>query len=676
MIEAAGILEVSRSRAPMLRWRLVIVIALVSIGAALAAFVITSTIASSTPWQVIVESYTLTNIVIGLSCLVSGGLIGWFRPKNAVGWLFLASGLGHLVAAGLAMVLRFGVESGWPETTTRSLTTVFHLGWLIGLPGLFLLALLLFPTGRLPSRWWRAVAVAVIVQTGYNVVTAALSPESLLGSPATVSILSSGYVPATGLAAAVSIVGGALYALVAASLVTRYRNGDEQTKSQLLWLILAIVAAGVLNSQRWATGNGPILPLLGISLVPIAIAIAIVRYRLLDIRLVLSRTLVYTLAIATVIAVYATLVSATALLVPSDAERGLSIAAAILVAVAFTPVRLLFQRLINRAFYGSRGDLAGAAFRMSERMQRTDDDLVNLLERARLDLKLPYLSIRSTDDYQVATAGQLDADAPAASVPLSHRGEPLATLHVGLRRGERSIHPSDLRTLTMIATPLAVAHHAIELTDQVRAARATIVQAREWERQRLYRDLHDGLGPDLTSVAFRADAVSNLVRSDPDRALKLLGELRQQVRSSINDVRRVVYGLRPIELDKHGLEGALMRRVASANNDSDRRLVVTATMPAQMAGLSPATELATYRIVSEGLANALRHSGATSCTIDISMGASLRIVITDNGSRGQDWAPGVGVASMIDRAEELGGSASAGPTSSGWSVIADLPLSV
>lgn len=415
MIEAAGILEVSRSRAPMLRWRLVIVIALVSIGAALAAFVITSTIASSTPWQVIVESYTLTNIVIGLSCLVSGGLIGWFRPKNAVGWLFLASGLGHLVAAGLAMVLRFGVESGWPETTTRSLTTVFHLGWLIGLPGLFLLALLLFPTGRLPSRWWRAVAVAVIVQTGYNVVTAALSPESLLGSPATVSILSSGYVPATGLAAAVSIVGGALYALVAASLVTRYRNGDEQTKSQLLWLILAIVAAGVLNSQRWATGNGPILPLLGISLVPIAIAIAIVRYRLLDIRLVLSRTLVYTLAIATVIAVYATLVSATALLVPSDAERGLSIAAAILVAVAFTPVRLLFQRLINRAFYGSRGDLAGAAFRMSERMQRTDDDLVNLLERARLDLKLPYLSIRSTDDYQVATAGQLDADAPAAS---------------------------------------------------------------------------------------------------------------------------------------------------------------------------------------------------------------------------------------------------------------------
>lgn len=202
------------------------------------------------------------------------------------------------------------------------------------------------------------------------------------------------------------------------------------------------------------------------------------------------------------------------------------------------------------------------------------------------------------------------------------------------------------------------------------------MQAREWERQRLYRDLHDGLGPDLTSVAFRADAVSNLVRSDPDRALKLLGELRQQVRSSINDVRRVVYGLRPIELDKHGLEGALMRRVASANNDSDRRLVVTATMPAQMAGLSPATELAAYRIVSEGLANALRHSGATSCTIDISMGASLRIVITDNGSRGQDWVPGVGVASMIDRAEELGGSASAGPTSSGWSVIADLPLSV
>ena len=258
-------------------------------------------------------------------------------------------------------------------------------------------------------------------------------------------------------------------------------------------------------------------------------------------------------------------------------------------------------------------------------------------------------------------------------MPLTYRGADQGTLLVGLRRGESRLHDADRRALDVIATPLALALHATALSEEVRAARAAAVESAAAEQVRLQRELHDGLGPTLTSVAFRADAASNLVGTDTEQAGQLLHEIRADVRTAIESVRRVVYGLRPIELDDLGLAGALRQKV-SALAHGDRRLVVDLAIPDTLPPLSPAIELAAYRIATEALTNVVRHSDAHACRISVHAGDQLVITVTDDGEPPTRWRPGVGIRSIAERAEELGGSANAGPVIGGWNVSAHLPL--
>ena len=217
--------------------------------------------------------------------------------------------------------------------------------------------------------------------------------------------------------------------------------------------------------------------------------------------------------------------------------------AAIVVAFLFAPVRSLIQRMINRAFYGTRSDPARTASRIGEGL-RQDDDLPGVLQQTRSALRLPWISLRGEPGgNDIATAGTLQ-ESPTVEMPLTYRGEQVGTLVVGLRRGEHDLHDADRRTLDLIATPLAVALHATALSDQVQQARTATVEAAAAERVRLQRELHDGVGPILTSAAFQADAASNLIHTDPDGAERLIDEIRIELRGAIDDVRQVVYGLR------------------------------------------------------------------------------------------------------------------------------------
>jgi signal transduction histidine kinase len=237
------------------------------------------------------------------------------------------------------------------------------------------------------------------------------------------------------------------------------------------------------------------------------------------------------------------------------------------------------------------------------------------------------------------------------------------------------LHDADRRLLELIATPLAMALHATALSEQVQQARTATVEAAATERVRLQRELHDGLGPSLTSVAFRADAASNILRSDSDEAERLLGEVRGDLRASLDYVRRVVYGLRPIELDDLGLIGALRQKVSSLPISNGRQFTVELTLLNDpIPALSPAVELAAYRIASEALTNVLRHSNGSRCQITVAVDGGLVVTVADDGQADPLWRPGVGLRSIMDRAEELGGSAMAGPVPNGWQVCARIPL--
>jgi signal transduction histidine kinase len=257
-------------------------------------------------------------------------------------------------------------------------------------------------------------------------------------------------------------------------------------------------------------------------------------------------------------------------------------------------------------------------------------------------------------------------------------------LVVGARAGEHRLDPADRVVLDLLAVPLAVALRATALSAAVQRSREQIVAAREEERRRLRRDLHDGLGPALTGIAFQADAVRNLLSHEPARATELLDALRGETTTAIADIRRLVYGLRPPALDELGLL-ATLRREADRLAPLTVRIEATDPLPA----LSAAVEVAAYRIATEAMTNVARHAHATHIHLAVDCGAELHLEISDNGRTSPtDSAEvtstggvtrsghiGVGLASMTERAAELGGSCTAGPDAvGGWVVRAMIPL--
>ena len=661
---------VSEAGAPRHRTRL---LATLAMGAALVVVTVAAAAATRMNVSALISSYTLTNTVIGIGFFASGWFIAWFRPRNIVGIMLLICGIGHLLSAAGATSGLYAHQAGWPVLLSRLLGGTLTTGaWQVGVTGLFPIALLVFPDGRLPSARWRPVVIALAFCGTYQLVTGVLSNGSALGDGRHfTSLISMGLdVPRL----VVEFFGTAnlvLWLLVVVSLIVRYRGAGERHRRQLLWLILAVVVVLVINSQRALTAEGQILLLLSFLLVPVAIGIAIVRYELLDIRLVLSRTLLYGLVIAVVIAGYAGIVAALSLVVSTRTERTASIAAALVVAICFNPLRLLVQRLVDGAFYGSRADPVRTAQGIGAGL-RDDDDLAGVLDRARAGLRLGSLRLqRAPDGLLVATAGTPREDENLVELPLSYRGKVVGTLIVGLRRGETELHAADRKTLDLVGTPLAVALHATALAEQVQQARIATVEAAAAERVRLQRELHDGLGPTLTSLGFTADAAYNLLRTDPVAAESMLLEVRTELRTALDNVRRVVYGLRSIELDDLGLTGALRQRVAATGTAG---VDIELDLPEHLPDLSPAVELAAYRIVNEAVANAARHSSTRECTVRLTAGDTLDIDVTDPGTPASGWTPGVGLRSITERAEEVGGAAGAGPTTSGWTVWARLPL--
>ena len=634
---------------------------------------VAASVVSDWSWPEYVESYTLTNAVVGLALSGSGAMIAWFRPANAVGWLLIAGGLGHLLSAAAAPIGAIGLAAEWPEPVTRALVTAFLVSWTIGLPALFFFALLLFPDGHLPSPRWRWLAWFIVVSTVWTVVTTAVAPSAPVpGEPGAVSVFAIAGAPVAAFEIGSAVVSLVVVPCVVGSLIVRYVRGDERTRRQLLWLILAVLAMFALNLQRYITGDGPILLLLSAALLPIAIAIAIIRYRLLDIRLVLSRTLVYGILIAVVVALYAGLVAALTAVVPVDADRAVSVAAAVVVALAFNPLRLLLQRALARTLFGSRDDPAATARRVGERVDGAND-LSAVLAALRSSLRLSRVAVADAEGRILAADGP-DGDMPTVALPLSSGDAGTGdTLIVALRPGERRLHDADRRSLALVMPLIALVLREQSLVAALRAARAQTAEARERERQVLHRDLHDGLGPVLTSATLRIDAARNTLDDDVERSRTALARARAEVGEALTELRRVVYGLRPIALDERGLVGALREQAAHP-----AALAVEVTADESLPQLSPAVELAAYRVAVEGIANANRHSTGSSVTVALSARDDvLEVMVRDDGTPPPAFQAGVGLRSLIDRVEELGGTVSAGPegpSRHGWAVEARLPL--
>jgi len=250
-----------------------------------------------------------------------------------------------------------------------------------------------------------------------------------------------------------------------------------------------------------------------------------------------------------------------------------------------------------------------------------------------------------------------------------------ASLTVGLRAGDLTWSPRDDRVLRLVAPLLGQTLRARALAADLQSSRQDTITAREEERRRVRNDLHDELGPRLSGIAFTTDAARNSLRSDPEGADELLRSLRAETGTAIEEIRRIAYGMRPPALDELGLVTALRQQASVLRTPLGAPLLTTITDTDLPASLPAAVEVAAYRIVVEALTNAARHSGGSVATVDLRLRDGVLLIdVADDGSFADRWPAGVGLASMRERAAELGGRLSAHGNGPGGRVSAELPL--
>jgi hypothetical protein len=390
----------------------------------------------------LVDAFVVTNLTIGLSCGLAGVLIAWQRPRNPVGWLLLGAGLCQATSGAAAPLGILGAQAGWPEAALRTVSTAVTFAWPFSIATFLPLALLLFPTGLRRGRA-RTAATALTSVNGLLFAASGAEPGALPVDP---WFVIPGFADLAPLWTAAELLNLAVFVTAIGALVVRYRRGDERTRRQLLWLVLALLGVVAVLVPWGLFGLGPILQLLALALVPAAIAIAVLRYQLLDIRLVLSRALVYALLTAAVLGVYTGLVAAAGGAVGGMGLGG-SVMVTVLIAIAFDPVRVRLQRVADRLLHGDRADPGRALARIGDRLAGTDPTA--LLAAVCEALRLPAAAL-VRGDTELARHGT----APLTeAVPLVHAGERIGELVVGVRRGQGSLGRRDRAALEVLAAP-------------------------------------------------------------------------------------------------------------------------------------------------------------------------------------------------------------------------------
>ncbi len=340
------------------------------------AAAIAAALAGGISWAGAVGSFTVTNGAMGAGFAACGALLAWHRPRNPIGWLFCAAGVADATSASAIQVLVLVASRGWEtdKTLLGVVGSLFALSWPAAVGVCLPLALLLFPDGRPASPRWRwLIWVAAVV--GLLFVLSFGGPGSMTAGRLVVTPYLT--VPFYHRLAPLWAVGDAgwsvIIGLALATLVLRYRRGGDAIRRQLLWLLLACLAVFGYAGLWWGLlGTGPILGLLVIPLIPAAITIAILRYQLLDIRLVFSRTLSYAIVTGLLVGVYTGLVLLATQALPFSGPVGVA-TSTLVCAALFMPLRRRTQRMVDRQFNRTRYDADQAVAAFAARLQDAVD---------------------------------------------------------------------------------------------------------------------------------------------------------------------------------------------------------------------------------------------------------------------------------------------------------------
>jgi signal transduction histidine kinase len=586
----------------------------------------------------------------------SGCLLAVLRPRNAVGWLFLTGGvLGSCTQ--LLYLFAPTSEAATSEAATSDTSWQLGLAWtlsIIQLAGLPTVVLALYPDGRLPAPWWRWPFGAAIA--GGAIQIAILRGFSFL------NVI--GFV----------LIGLATVTIAVATFV-RWRRSVYPYRQQLAWFagcILVSYALTLLFGLAFIYSDSDVIALVAPVLdpfmfIPIGMAVGVLHYGLLGINAALRRGLVYAAYTVLVFTLYFIVIWAFTEWLDEPLTAAVTAA---LAAVGLAPVRDRLQRAADRLVYGARRDPLQALAELSDKLEASDrlDPVPAAVATITAAVRADGAVIISPEGEVLARAGE--EPSRYLALPLGFGGTEIGELRVAQPRGGGRYTGANLRLLRALTAQLAVVVSATQLTEELEAERIRVVTATRDERDRLRRDLHDGLGPSLTGMSLGLQALSGM--TDDPAATTLVRRLREETDTAVRDIRRIIDGLRPTVLDTAGLTQAVERHAGTLD----------ATLPVDVTAdglpvLAPDVEVAAYRIIAEALTNAARHAHAQHASVTISADESLHIAVSDDGCGiTADPGPrGVGLSSMRRRAEALGGGLNIHSTDGGTTVTATLPLS-
>jgi signal transduction histidine kinase len=549
---------------------------------------------------------------------------------------------------------------------------------LLATPTIALFAL--FPNGKIVPDWMRWILILSLPWTISLVLLGPISGSGMMEQPLIYTMAAVGFV-------AFLLLG--IYAQI-----YRYRRVstlDEQQQTKwvvfgfALWFIYMLISTFpymYLTSLPpgapvpWWAGLSELGWWLSMTIVPISLTIAITRYRLWNFDLVINRTLVYGALAISLVVIYVLMIAGLGLLFQSSESLLIPLLATGVAILVFQPLRARLQGAVNRMMYGERDDPAVVLTRLGEQLEQTatpEATLQGIVHTVAQTLKLPYVAIELGEAEEIIASHGTAVDVPFR-LPLRYQGQIVGGMLVAPRSADWTLGAKDQQLLESIARQAGAVAYTAHLTGDLIRARQRLVSAREEERRRIRRDLHDGLGPQLASLSLKLDAARNLLESRPDEANRLLSETKEQVQDAVKDIRRLVYNLRPPTLDELGLMSALRERAATYGEGQGPHIYVEG--PEKLPSLPAAVEVAAYRIIQEAVNNAAQHGEASHCWIQVELDTGLSIDIIDDGvGFVEGTRAGVGITSMRERTDELGGSFRIDPGSKGGtSVQAWLPI--
>lgn len=633
--------------------------------------------------------------LLGLEFAVVGAMILRRHPRHRVGWLALAGGFSTNVSVFSGAYAGYSISV---HVLPFASIALWVRGWLwyVGLVSLFVALPLVFPDGNLLSRRWRPLMWAVLVGCVAQVLMVTLT-EALYGFPRPdgpypqLGWLLAPLTPLSGICFLAPLIGAV------ASTALRYKRADPSTRQQLKWFLATVVMQAALWAVAQAvsafSGQSPyevaildVLIPLALLLIPLAIGIAILRHRLYDIDLVISRGLAYSGLAIFITSAYLLVVVGVGVLLGTGGRPNLvlSVVAMALVALLIQPLRQRLEQLANRLVYGIPADPYAILAEIARTTGTTDADraLARIAQAVARGIGGRQVRVH----LRLASGDEQVASWPAgAAGPFPHRFD---VVHAGEAVGEIEAEAAGeaalgdalmvqaglaLRTLRL-SSELAARLRELEFqAHELAASRTRLVQAQETERRRLERDLHDGIQQELVVLIAKARLARNELARDPATAGTTLADLQASAQRALTELRALTRGIHPAVLSSRGLVEAVEAMAARAPLD----VRVVAEDRVRASRFPPEIEGAAYFGVAEALSNVIKHAEARTVIVDIGSGAGgLNICVSDDG-RGFDAKAAVtsGLRGLRDRVEALGGDLEIQRLAPGTRLRLSLPVS-